>query len=106
MAIVTVNSMTKDVIYGATGIEEVMQNVRTILSTRKGSVPLDRNFGIATEFLDNPLPQARAEISTDVFDQLQKYEPRAQLKEIVFDSDPINGKITPKVKVEVIDVAQ
>jgi phage baseplate assembly protein W len=105
MAAITVESISKDVVYGATGVEEVLQNVRTILSTRKGSVPLDRNFGIASEFLDSPLPQAQAEINTDVFEQLRKYEPRAQLKEITFDIDPINGRIAPKVKVEVLDVA-
>ena len=27
-------------------IEEIIQNVSTILTTRKGSVPLDRGFGI------------------------------------------------------------
>jgi phage baseplate assembly protein W len=105
MATVTVENLSKDIIYGATGVEEVIQNVRTILSTRKGTVPLDRDFGIASEFLDNPLPQARAEISTDVFEQIRRYEPRAQLKEIAFDIDPINGRITPKVKVEVVNVA-
>ena len=32
--------------------EEILQNVRTILATRKGSVPLDRDLGITWEHLD------------------------------------------------------
>ena len=29
-----------------TPMEEIMQNVRTILTTRRGSIPLDRDFGM------------------------------------------------------------
>ena len=32
-------------------VREILQNVRTILSTRKGSVPLDRDFGLTWPFL-------------------------------------------------------
>ena len=39
----------------ASVVAEVLQNVRTILSTRKGSVPLDRDFGISWEYLDRPI---------------------------------------------------
>lgn len=33
---------------------EVLQNVRTILATRKGTVPLDRDFGLEWEHVDKP----------------------------------------------------
>ena len=29
---------------------EIIQNVRTILATRKGDVPLDREFGLSWDF--------------------------------------------------------
>ena len=34
---------------------EVLQNVRTILATRKGTVPLDRDFGLEWEHVDKPI---------------------------------------------------
>lgn len=37
-----------------TEVVEILQNVRTILATRKGSVPLDRDFGLSWQYLDAP----------------------------------------------------
>ena len=35
-------------------VEEILQNIRTILSTRIGTVPLDRDFGTTWEHIDKP----------------------------------------------------
>ena len=34
---------------------EVIQNVKTILTTMQGTVPLDRDFGIDSEVVDKPI---------------------------------------------------
>ena len=98
---ITVESLGKDIIYGASGITEVIQNVRTLLTTRKGTVPIDRKFGLSFEFLDDPLPTSRAKIQTEIFQAIKKYEPRAVLKQITFDIDPMVGRLAPTVKIEV-----
>jgi phage baseplate assembly protein W len=98
---VTVESIPANVTYGLTGIAEVMQNVRTILTTRHGTVPLDRDFGISFEFLDSPINTTRAKVEQEVFMQLKKYEPRAVLKQIKWITDVISGQISPTVKIEV-----
>ena len=98
---VTVDAIPAKVVYGAAGIMEVMQNVRTILGTRKGTVPLDRSFGIDFSFLDDPLPLAQARLKTEVFQQIRKYEPRAILREINFSGNPLEGQLYPNVKIEV-----
>ena len=36
-------------------IEEVIQNIKTILNTIKGTVPLDRDFGIDKSVIDSPI---------------------------------------------------
>ena len=41
-------------------IAEILQNVRTILTTRLGSVPLERDFGLSWEHIDQPINVARA----------------------------------------------
>jgi uncharacterized protein len=98
----TIDSLPSGVNFGLTNVPEVMQNVRTILTTRRGTVPLDRDFGISFEFLDSPINTTRAKVEQEIFLQLKKYEPRAILKQILWDTDLLlSGKISPTVKVEI-----
>jgi phage baseplate assembly protein W len=101
---VTIESLPARVVYGLSGIPEVMQNVRTILTTRRGTVPLDRDFGISFDFLDSPINITRAKAEQEIFLQLKKYEPRAILKQIIWETDVISGHISPSVKVEIRNV--
>jgi phage baseplate assembly protein W len=96
-----VESLPVSVSYGLSGVPEVMQNVRAILMTRRGTVPLDRDFGISFDFLDSPINTTRAKAEQEIFLQLKKYEPRAILKQILWETDVISGRISPSVKVEV-----
>ena len=87
-----------------TVIEEVLQNLNMILSTVKGSAPLDRNFGIGAEFIDKPLPVAESLIIADIWDAFETYEPRASIVNITFDrnvSNEMAGKVVPRVEVTV-----
>lgn len=84
----------------ATKIEEILQNVRTILGTVKFSVPLDREFGISGDAVDKPMLQAEAILSSEIFAQIKRYEPRVSITEITFTGD-INGRLTPKVTVKI-----
>jgi hypothetical protein len=78
---------------------EILQNIRTILTTSKYSVPLDREFGLSTTWLDEPLPVAQAKLSAEIIQQINKYEPRAKVKKISYETDGLNGKLIPKVVV-------
>ena len=83
---------------------EVIQNVRTIIATRKGTVPNDRNFGISWDFIDRPINQARAMFSEEVAKQVRSYEPRAEILEIDLKPDTsgaIAGKLKPVVVIGV-----
>ncbi len=39
--------------FHATGLESIFQNVRTILATIAGTVPLDRHFGLSQNMVDD-----------------------------------------------------
>ena len=80
--------------------EEVIQNIKTLLSTMKFTVPLDRNLGIIADALDEPMPVAMAKISSDVIDAISEYEPRAKVTQISFDGD-IDGKLIPRLRIEI-----
>ena len=99
----TVNMAEKNgVKIGATGIIQLEQEIRTVLATRKGSVPLDRDFGISWEFIDLPLTEAMQRMIAEIATQLEKYVPRIRVQDIVFKShDPVNGLLQPTVTVAI-----
>ena len=80
--------------------EEVMQNVRMIISTIKYSVPMDREFGIDGAVVDRPINIAKAHLSNEMFRAVRRYEPRAVIESIEFNGDE-SGQLTPKIKVQI-----
>lgn len=81
---------------------EVLQNVYTILTTIKGTVALDRSFGITGSRVDRPIQQAQAYMTNDIFRAIRRFEPRAKIKEIQFKAD-MEGKLQAVAEVEVIE---
>jgi len=69
---------------GATGITEVLQNVRVIVTTRIGEVQLDRRFGTNWSFVDMPMNVAQQVIVTNVCYALEHFEPRVTFRSIQF----------------------
>ena len=87
---------------GATGLSQLEQEIRTVLATRKGSVPLDRDFGLSWDYVDLPLTEAMPYMVAEIGQQLEKYVPRIKVRDIVFDSpDPVDGILQPTVTVEI-----
>ena len=83
-----------------TTVEEVLQNVRTILTTIKGSVPLDRDFGIDGSYVDAPMPVAKAKLASEIMSAVQKYEPRATITSIDFTGE-MEGALKPRIEVRI-----
>lgn len=83
-------------------LEEIAQNVRTILTTYRGTVPLDRRFGVDGEFIDEPTPVAISRLSGDIVAAIEQYEPRVRVKSVNFVmSDLVTGRIVPQVKLAI-----
>lgn len=79
--------------------EKVIQNVKTLLTTMKYTVPLDRNIGLKADALDEPMPVAMAKLSSDIIEAINQYEPRAKIKQVLFNGDG-DGKLIPTVRIE------
>lgn len=84
----------------ATLAEEVLQNVRMIISTVKYSVPMDREFGIDGAAVDRPINIAKAHLTNEIFRAVRRYESRAVIESIDFDGDE-SGQLSPTIKVQV-----
>lgn len=83
---------------------EILQNVRTILATIYGTVPLDRDLGITTDHIDAPLPDARIMLKQSIIEAIEQDEPRANLQEVEFYNDiedAMEGILKPRVIVSI-----
>ncbi|MBQ7215515.1 MAG: GPW/gp25 family protein [Synergistaceae bacterium] len=81
--------------------EEVIQNVITVCSTMKYSVPMDRDLGVDAVMLDEPVGRARAKLKAEIVRAVKKYEPRARVTRIDFSAD-LNGTVRPRIRIRVI----
>ena len=85
---------------------EILQNVRTILSTRIGTVPLHRDFGISWDHIDKPYPVAKQLMMVEVIEAIEKFEPRAKVESVEFDESTesaMEGLLKPRVIVVIGD---
>lgn len=83
-------------------VQSVLQAIKIILTTPKGTVPMYRDFGINMDFLDLPIPAAEQRARMEIREAIEEWEPRAKVKDITFSRDGISGKLTPTVEVEII----
>lgn len=79
-------------------IEEIIQNISMILQTVKNTAPLYRDFGVSAEFVDKPIPAAETLIIADIYEAIEKYEPRAGIQNVYFESNE-TGKLNPCLEV-------
>ena len=80
-------SVPASVEIGATGLRGLAQEIRTALATRKGSVPLDRDFGLSWELVDLPLPESRPLLVAEIGRGLERCVPRIRVKSVTFKAD-------------------
>ena len=83
-------------------VNSVLQNIALILATPKGSVPFYRDFGISNEFLDKPMPVAKAMMIGEVREAIETWEPRARVASVRFEENGLEpGRLIPTVEVEI-----
>lgn len=84
----------------ATRVEEIEQNIWTLMTTRQGSVPYARDRGLSEEFIDAPLPIARAKTRAEIVEMLERYEPRIRVTRVEFEEssdDAAEGRTLPRI---------
>lgn len=90
----------KPVKFGLIGTEEIVQNVRIILSTMQGTAPLARNLGLDPTIIDEPIQVAKARLTSEIISVLSEHEPRVIVMEVSFREDHLSGKLVPIVHIE------
>lgn len=82
-------------------LRSVAQNIALIASTKKGTIPFYREFGIPMAFIDKPMTVARTMMISELTEAVDLFEPRAEIKNITFDTD--GEKSYPKLEVSLRD---
>lgn len=79
-------------------LRSVAQNITLIISTKKGTVPHYREFGIPMAFIDRPVKVARTLMIAEVTEGIELFEPRAEIVSI--KAEVIGEKCYPYVEVK------
>ncbi len=83
-------------------VKSVLQNCHLFLTTRKGSIPMYRGFGLDMDFIDRPIPVAQVMMIPRVREGLEEYEPRAKFVSLTFEQNAdFPGGIIPILEVEI-----
>lgn len=83
-------------------ITSIVQNIVLLLNTRKGSIPLYRDFGLPMEFIDKPAEVAETLATLEISEALEQFEPRATLKDLRFVPSE-DGRMSIQLEVSVKD---
>lgn len=90
----TVNAhLPASVVIGAKGILGLAQEVRTVITTRKGSVALDRDFGVDWEVIDSPVGSVLPTLIADVAVQIGRYVPRVEVLSVSYEPEDVRDAV-------------
>ncbi|AVK84056.1 hypothetical protein C3943_10960 [Lysinibacillus sp. B2A1] len=78
----------------STVLEEIFQNINTIIGTTKFSVPLFREFGLFATFVDKPMNTIHPRLVAEMVETVEKYEPRVLVEEIKLNAN-VDGQAYP-----------
>ena len=91
-----------------TELEEIIQNVRTILSTPKGTVPLMRDFGVSWQIVDTLSPELEMKMKEEIYFQIERWEKRAKVRKIKIETSnegEVKATVTIETKLGVVNVS-
>lgn len=84
-----------------TGVEDdeardIKRCLTTLYSIREGEQPLDREFGLNHEFIDQPVPIAKNMLALEIIEKTQKYERRVIVERVDYETSK-EGQIIPMI---------
>lgn len=79
-------------------MEDINRCVNNLYSTRAGSQPLDREFGIDYDgVVGMPLEVAKNQLTLEYMEKTDRYEPRVKVDSVDYEVDAVSGQIIPTV---------
>ena len=72
--------------FTADWLAELDRQLALLLSTREGTMPLDREFGLNMDFVDMPPEVAKSLYTAEVTEKVAKFIPTVKVREITWDT--------------------
>lgn len=89
------SSLTVKFDYSSPEIEDIKRCLVTLYSTKAGQQPLDREFGLACDFIGSPIDVCKNLFALEVVEKTERYEPRIQVKEVTYNTNYETGQLEP-----------
>lgn len=83
--------------------QAVIQNIAVILDTVQDSCPMFRDFGLPSSLYGRPQPVAENILVGYLYDQIEEFEPRAQVADITFEHDAVAGRTIPIIYLKEVE---
>jgi len=99
---ITNEKLENVIINPADELVEIAQNVKTILTTVRGEVFLDRAFGVNGEIIDAPVNAVQARLTADIADSVNRFEPRAKVTDCFFNATS-DGKVIVTCRIKIVE---
>ena len=80
--------------------DEIVQNLKTIISTTLGEAPMCRAVGVSPEAMHRSQNVAQVLLTRDIFTAIQDQETRAELRNVEFQDMEEWGVMAPVLEVE------
>lgn len=77
-------------------LEELNRQISLLLSTREGTMPLDREFGINMDFLDLPTETVKNMYVAEISEKITKFIPQVRVESVSW-TENFSGLLSPKV---------
>ena len=83
-------------------LQQDSELLSVLLNTKRGTVPMHREFGLPMEFVDKPIDVAETIAFVEISDALEEFEPRAKLDDVYFEKSA-DGTMALTVEVSIAD---
>ncbi len=98
----TINtSETPNIDWAASGADEIVQNVFTLLNTHKHEVAYDRTLGLPGELIDLPQSEAVPSTISSIYSVIEESEPRATIVDVRYGGTDEDGGLIFEVVIDV-----
>lgn len=79
-------------------LEDIKRCIENLYTTRAGSQPLDREFGIDYDSVVGlPMEVAKNQLALEYTEKTERYEPRVAVGSVDFTIDAVSGQMIPTV---------
>ncbi len=79
---------------------ELVRQAEVLISTRKGSIPLSRDFGLNPDILSEPMSDIATDLMTELLEQFEKYIPALNVASVTIRDSTDQGMIKPVITLE------